>query len=133
MIDRRLLAQTIAEKTMHLKDFEALKKQVAAYLLDENLTPSAESIMRDVVAYRAERGLLEATIVSAYPITTKVRGDIMRELKTEYPGVKEIVLNERLDPAVVGGVLIESVNEQLDLTVRAKLNTLKRLTAARNM
>lgn len=132
MINRRLLAETVAKRTMRLKSTKALASKVAAFLLAENLTSMADSIMRDVIAYRAEHGLLEATIVSAYPVTALVRRDVMAELKKEYPNASSIVLNERLDLGVVGGLRIESVNEQLDLSVRAKLNTLKRLTAARN-
>jgi F0F1-type ATP synthase delta subunit len=33
---------------------------------------------------------------------------------------------------LVGGVRIEMANEELDLTVRSKLNTLKRLTSVRS-
>jgi F0F1-type ATP synthase delta subunit len=132
MIDRSRLAEVIAERTMHAGNVEHLKREIAAFLLAEKLSASVESIMRDVMAYRAEHGLVEATVVSAYPLTALTRKDVLRELKDEYPHAGSIVLNEKLDPSLVGGVKIESVNEQLDMTVRAKLNKLKRLTAARD-
>ncbi len=132
MIDRRQLAEAIAERTMHIKNIAQLKREVAAYLLAEHRTHDIDSLIRDIVAYRAEHGLIEATAISAYPLTAQVRKEVMQELKVEYPHAKSIVINEKIDPGVIGGVRIEAVNEQLDLTVRSKLNTLKRLTAARN-
>lgn len=117
---------------MHVTDSHALAKEIAALLLVENLTGDVQSLMRDVLAYRAERGLVEVQVISAYPINAQVRGDIRSVLSVEYPHAKSIRINEEIDPSVVGGLRIEAAGEQLDLTVRAKLNTLKRLTAARN-
>lgn len=131
MASRLDLAGVIAERTLHIKDASQLKKSVAAFLLEENIAPSLDSLMRDVQAYRAKHGHVEATVVSAYPITAQVRTDVIKALKAEYPLAKSFVLNERVDPEVVGGLRIELGNEELDLTVQSKLNTFKRLTSAR--
>lgn len=132
MKDRLSVARVIAEKTMHLKNSKLLAQEVAAYLLDTNSSADIDSLMRDVIAYRAERGLVEAVVISAYPLTSEVRRDVMAELKSEYPHAKSINITEEIDPTVVGGLRVESVHDQLDLTVRSRLNTLKRLTMARN-
>lgn len=133
MIDRMSLAKVIAKRTMNVSSLAKLKREVAALLLAEGQTADVESLMRDVMAYRLEDGMVEATVISAYPLTAKVRADVIKELRTHYPKAKSVVLNEKLDVSVVGGLRIESTNEQLDLTVRSRLNTLKRLTAARNI
>ncbi len=132
MKDRLAAARVIAERTMHLNNSKLLSKEVAGYLLETNSSADIDSLMRDVMAYRAEKGLIEAVIVSAYPLTATVRKDVMAELKQEYPHAKSISITEEIDPSVVGGLRVESVHDQLDLTVRARLNTLKRLTMARN-
>lgn len=132
MKDRLNVARVIAERTMNLKNPKLLAQEVAGYLLDKNATADIDSLLRDVLAYRAEHGLIEAVIVSAYPLTAMIRKDVMAELKTENPQAKSIIITEEIDPTVVGGLRVESVHVQLDLTVRARLNTLKRLTMARN-
>lgn len=132
MISRTDLAAVIGDRTLHSTDMKKLERAVAGYLLEQNRTDDIDSLMRDVLKYRAEHGYVEATVVSAFPLTAASKHEITTALKAEYPGAKHYVLNERIDPAVVGGVRLEMAGKELDLTVRAKLNTLKRLTTARS-
>ena len=50
----------------------------------------------------------------------------MREL---YPNAKQIIITPEQDAKAVGGIRLELANQQLDLTVRGKLNLFKQLTA----
>lgn len=131
MVSRLELAGIIGERTMQIESAEELKNVIAAYLLEENDVDELDSLMRDVLAYRAAHGYVEATIVSAYPLTEGAKSEILDLLRSEYPSAKKITMNENIDPGVVGGVRIELAGEELDLTIKAKLNTFKRLTAAR--
>lgn len=131
MNSRQQLAKTIAKRTLDEKDLNQLTKEVAAYLLAENQSANLSSIMRDVMAYRAEFGHIEANIISAHPLDAKLRDDITLIVQSAFPDSKHIVINESIDENVVGGLRIEMANLQLDNTVQAKLNTLKRRTAAR--
>jgi len=131
MVSRLELAEVIAERTLHINDSAKLATAVAGFLLEEGRVDELDSLMRDVLNYRAKHGHVEATVVSAYPISDSVKKDVLAAIKSEYPKAKVFVINEKVDPSVVGGVRIELANEELDLTVQAKLNTFKRLTAAR--
>ncbi len=126
---RHHLAEVIAEKTLHIKDRELLVKEVAAYLLHEKQTEGFESLIRDIMQYRADKGYIEAVAVSAHPLTEQVIKDIEQLLQNEFPGAKGVVVSQKIDSDVVGGLRIDLANEQLDLSVKAKLNTFKRLTA----
>jgi F0F1-type ATP synthase delta subunit len=129
MISRRHLAEVIGERTLHVRESKKLAREVAAYLLDTHHTADLESLLRDVMEYRARHGVVEATAVSAHELTDAVIQDIERILKQEYPNAKQVRVVTKLDPSVVGGVRVELANEQLDLTVRDRLDTFKRLTA----
>jgi len=131
MVSRLELAKVIAERTMHISDSTKLSQAVAGYLLEEGRVDELDSLMRDVLNYRAKHGHVEATVVSAHPISEAVKKDVLAAIKSEYPDARDFVINEKVDPSVVGGLRIELANEELDLTVQAKLNTFKRLTAAR--
>jgi F0F1-type ATP synthase delta subunit len=131
MADRTELAAVIGERTLHEGDLKKLETAVAAYLLEQNMEGQLDSLMRDVLKYRAAHGIVEATAVSAFPLTGDTRSEVLQVLKAEYPSAKSYHLNERINPDVIGGVRLEMADEELDLTVRSKLNTLKRLTAAR--
>lgn len=118
----------IAERTLHLRDREALVQEVAAFLLHENRTGELGSLMRDVMKYRFEHGIVEATVVSAHEVDTANLSEVKSLLKAEYPDAKTYHINTRVEPGIVGGIRIELAHQQLDLTLRRKLSTFKRLT-----
>lgn len=132
MISRLDIAKVIAEKTLVSNDTANLRSAIASYLLEEGRVGELDSLMREVTAYRAAHDHVEVTVVSAYPITSEVQKDVLREIKKQYPNAKTYKINKRIDPLVVGGLRIELAGEELDLTIQAKLNTFKRLIAARD-
>jgi F0F1-type ATP synthase delta subunit len=127
-ITRAKLAEVIAEKTMHVSDTSVLATEIAAYALTENMTGDISSLLRDVMQHRADKGYVEATAVSAHPLSREGLSDIKKVLKAEYPAAKSIIVNEQIDPAVIGGIRITLANERLDLTIQSKLNAFRRLT-----
>lgn len=128
-VSRRHLAEVIGERTLHTKDTRELAREVAAYLLDTGQSAQLESLIRDIMEYRAQHGVVEAIAVSAHDITDATVKDVEAILKHEYPKAKSLHVIRHIDPAVVGGVRVDLANEQLDLTVRNRLDTFKRLTA----
>ena len=128
-LPRRILAQAIARRTMHVSDSKTLAREIAAYLLAERRTADLESILRDVMQIRAEHGTLEAEVVTAHDLQPHVMNKVEQLLHTAYPNAKQVHLTKRRDPSVIGGLRINMPNEQLDMTVASKLATFKRLTA----
>ncbi len=129
MISRHKLVEIIAEQTLDIRDNSKLAREVAAYLITEHRSDDLNPIMRDVMQYRHDKGIVEATAVSAHDLTPEIIKDVHNVLDAEFPDAKEIIVTTKYDPSLVGGVRIDLANQQLDLTVRAKLNTFKRLTA----
>jgi len=105
-----------------------LSSETAAYLLGNGRTNELDSLLRDVWQYWAEHGYVEIIAVSAFALSAKVQADIRRQIRALYPKAKQIIITERRDPEVVGGVRLELANQQLDLSVRAKLNEFRQLT-----
>jgi len=124
------LATTIAQRSLRSGvSSKDLSKEIAAYLLTEGRTGELGSIIRDVMQYRADHGVVEVVAHSAFPLSDKVRAEIKSVILELYPDVKQTIISERHDEAVVAGVKIELANQQLDLSIRAKLNRFKQLTA----
>lgn len=111
---------------------KGLSLQVAAYLLAERRVSDLDSILRDIQAEWAEAGHVEVEARSAHPLTQPIRGEIERQVKSLYPGAKKVIINETHDPAVRGGVRLNLPNQQLDLSVEAKLNKFKQLTQGKD-
>lgn len=127
---RHQLAETIGRKTMGVVDMKTLAMEVAAYLIAEQQVAEFDSLIRDIMQYRADNGVVEVTAVSAHQLDDQNTADISELLKASYPDATTIRINQAIDPEVLGGVRINFPNEALDMTTQSKLNKFKRLTGA---
>lgn len=127
---RARLARLVADRTLKQGVSKRFDREVAAYLLSEGRVNELDSLLRDVQADWAEVGHVEVAARSAYPLSTAVKADIRREVKKVHPKARQIVINEVIDLDMVGGVRLNLPNQQLDLTIRTKLNTFKQLVIA---
>lgn len=128
-IARSDLAAILGERTLHVRNVKHLAAAIAAYLLEERRTADLESLIRDILQYRLEHGIVEATVVTAHDLSREVIQDVQQLLHKEYPHARKLNIDALVNPSVVGGLRIELPNEQLDMTVQTKLDTFKRLTA----
>ncbi len=119
-ISRKELAQTIAAM-INKGDSKRLPEEIAAYLTRERRVKDLDSLMRDVALIRQQQyGLTEATATSALPLSPEVKRDIKTYLKAD-----KLILNEEQDPALVGGLRLESGDTQLDVSIHNRLRKLK--------
>lgn len=126
-LPRHELAAVIAKRLLGLPE-KRLAQEVAAYLLASGRSGELDSLLRDMMQYRADHGIVEVTAVSAHELDGSVRRDIKAEARKLYPGARHIIISEERDPGLIGGVRIELANQQLDLSIRSKLNRFKQLT-----
>lgn len=124
------LARVLAKRSMLPKlDQAQFAREIAAYLLETSRTGDVNSLAREMVKARTEQAsIVEVTAVSAHELSDSVRSDIRTLTEKLFPQAKYIVLNERQEADIIGGVRLELPDAQLDLTVRGKLNRFKTLT-----
>lgn len=132
-VPRTQLAVAIGERTLHERDTAKLAREIAAYLLSENREHELGSLMRDVLAYRQAKGVVEANLLTAHELGAGVDQQVKQLLKEHYPDAKQVVVRESRDDNVIGGIKVQLAHEQLDLSVRAKLDNFKRLTTEGNL
>ena len=125
---RTKIAQTIANRTAKSGSTKAISKEVAAYLSAERRVQDLDSIMRDVQQDWANEGYVEVLASSAHPLTATVKNDISKEIMRHFPSAKQIIVTEVHDPEIMGSVKLSLANQQLDMSVEAKLNKFKQLT-----
>jgi hypothetical protein len=127
-IPRHIIAASLAQRSLGSIDGPRFAEEIAAYLLSQHRTAELESLLRDIMQYRADHGIVEVIAVSAYPLTAESRNDIEQRIQALYPEAKRIIITAEHNADVVGGVQLQLANQQLDLSVRAKLNRFKQLT-----
>lgn len=132
-VKRRQLAQLIGQRLEGGQNPAKLAQQVAAYLISEHRVDELAPLMRDTIEYRAARGLVEASVTAAYELDEKVVKEISGFIKLHYPLAKRQIINRLVNKQLIGGVKINVVNDQLDLSIRAKLNKFKTLNSPKGV
>lgn len=132
-VPRHILAEAIARKTMKLSDPDLLAREIAAYLIEQRRISELEPILRDILQYRADHGVLEAEVVTAHDVQPHVLAEVEQLLQAAYPHTKQVHVIGRGDSSIIGGLRVDMANEQLDMSVAHKLATFKRLTAGENI
>lgn len=94
-------------------------------LVNNNRIAAFQGILKafDEMASRAE-GILAAEAVTAVALTPQLREKLCHKL--ERITGKKIRLSERIDPSVLGGVLLRYDGREIDGTVRKRLAALKK-------
>lgn len=75
---------------------------------------------------KAKRGQVDATIISADPLTKKESDQIAAAIKANSQGAKEVVISSQVDPTIMGGIQIQIGDQFLDLSVKARIEELSR-------
>lgn len=102
-----------------------IAKKIASFLIETKQTLSLDSVMRDVMTTREKSGTYEINVVSAHVLGAEQKKKIETFMKQQFPLCKQIIMNEKVEPGLLGGVRIESANFLIDRSVKSKLNYLK--------
>ena len=111
---------------------EALRGQVHLYVLNFLKILCEKGTLRELsgcarayrIRYNQAHGILEATAISAVPLTEQQRAAL--HAKLESLTGKTIDLKTKVDPAVLGGIRLDIEGTELDGTVQNRLSALRR-------
>ena len=127
---RTRIAHAIADQTLRHGSSKRYAEEIAAYLLSEGRAPELDSLLRDIQADWADQGYVEVLARSAHVLDATTKADIAKRAQALFPAANDVVVTEVHDPSVIGGVQLQLADQQLDLSVEAKLNKFKQLTIA---
>lgn len=123
---RRQLATVIFNLHNQGYSRDKLGRAVAAYLIRENRTGELNSLLRNVAMLEQQSGNLVVAVSTAKPLADKLSADIKRLMQRLYPTHTRVLLHKTVNTSVLGGILLETVDKRLDLTIRSALQQLKR-------
>ncbi len=120
---------------------------LAAAVAPEQLSPVLERFLRLVLKNRREaelrfilhtfvmryyqsRGIRFATVTTAAPPPDKLADRITRKLEEQFQC--RVVTDERVDPALIGGIVVRVDDIRLDASVAGQLETLRREFTEKN-
>lgn len=103
-----------------------LAEEIAAYLIENNAVGDLASLSRDIVSeMEVSKSVVELNAACAHPLSASDRAGIDKLVKQLHPDAKKIIINEKVDPGLIGGVKLDFPHASLDMTVKAKLNKLR--------
>jgi len=75
---------------------------------------------------KAKRGEVEATIISADPLTKAQLDTVALAMKSQVGSEKKVVLSTEVDPSILGGLQVQIGDKFLDLSVGSRIDTISR-------
>ncbi|MEO8591572.1 MAG: ATP synthase F1 subunit delta [Flavobacteriales bacterium] len=104
--------------------------EVTAKFIGILVRKGREALLPDVAAaftelYRKQQGLITCEVRSAIPLSAAARKHIQELAESKFPG-KTITLSEKVDAALIGGIIVRIGDEQLDASVSRQLHDLRR-------
>ena len=97
-----------------------VSSKVAAYLIDERKTTELPKVMRAIEEELARKGSTQVVVTSAREVSSEIKMQLAEMLNAQNP-----VFTEIIDKNVIGGVKARSGEQEIDLTVRGRLNRFK--------
>lgn len=112
---------------------QTLRGQVHGYLLNFLKILCERGILAELrgceeayrARYNADNGVIGATVTTAEPMDDKQRAELVERL-CRMTG-KQVELAEKVDPAVIGGVLLEMSGQRYDNTLRHRLKDIRQV------
>lgn len=74
--------------------------------------------------YNKQMNILEVTVVTSQPMSERIKGKLIDKLSST--SGKKIVLDERVDKSLLGGIILRYENTEIDSSVKGKLDKLKK-------
>lgn len=74
--------------------------------------------------YNEKNGILEITAVTSTPLSDELRNKLIAKL--ESVSSKKITLVEKTDKTILGGIILNYGNTQIDASIKSRLDTLRK-------
>mmetsp|Transcript_7237 Transcript_7237/g.14850 ORF Transcript_7237/g.14850 Transcript_7237/m.14850 type:complete len:222 (-) Transcript_7237:236-901(-) len=75
---------------------------------------------------KAKRGEVDATIISADPLTKRETDAVAAAIKETSQGASEVVISSKVDPSIIGGIQVQIGDQFLDLSIKSRIEEISR-------
>lgn len=127
-ITRRQIARYAAhEIAINSANFDNLFKQLAEWLVATKSTRSADLLVADIEKFLAQDyDIVYAKVTTAQTLESSLRAELVKLLQKS-PATK-VVLNSTTDESIIGGVIVQTAEQEFDASVARSIKKLKALT-----
>lgn len=119
-LSRRQVATYVADATSGNRRQRV--RQAAAWLVSTHNGDQIDHFTHEVASILAARGQVAATVTSARPLSSAALARVKAHIKSSLKA-QTVELQSVVDPTLVGGIIIQTPDAELDATVRRDLQT----------
>ena len=113
----------VAKSTEH--GMSTLVSALARILVDQKMTDQTDLIIRDIAReLQLQTGQTLVYATTAREISESLKKEITKTAQAKL-GATDVVLSTGVDSELLGGVVIQTADEILDMSVRSKLKALR--------
>jgi F0F1-type ATP synthase delta subunit len=123
-VSRRVLARYVATQLQTSSDRKKIVAALAAYIVEHRLKGELDLILADVAVNLVKLGHVEATVTTARPLDESLKSDVLQHI-AHMEGATDITISESVDPAILGGIIIETPRKRFDASIATKLKRLR--------
>lgn len=123
-VSRRILARFAAQQLADGADRRQLLDRLAAYLVTHKQLGQMDLLVADIARNLAELGTVKATVTAARPLSDELKRAI-EAFVARIEDAQSVQIDESIDPALLGGVIIETPHKRFDASVSAQLSRLR--------
>jgi ATP synthase F1 delta subunit len=124
-ISRRSLARYAADQLLAGKSAKLVAEALAAAVIENGQAGNTDYLLSDINAeLENRRALTVGNVSSARPLTDDLRQQLSAQLK-KATGAEAVLLNESVEPELIGGLRVETAGQVWDTSLRRKLQQLK--------
>ena len=124
-ISRRSLARYGADQLLAGTPASTLSRHLAVVLIDSQRQKEAQLLLADISYELQSRGrLAAATVTVASELSSGLKNEITNLVK-QASKVEQVILTEKIDKSIIGGLRIETPERTWDKTVIGQLNKLR--------
>ena len=107
-------------------DSKDAAKQVAGYLVANGRSKEVDLVIREVEARLEKDGRAVARVQSARKLSADEQRNIIKMLKSQNSDINSVEIINEIDPSLVGGVVVRTPSTEVDVSIRGRLNRMKR-------
>tara|TARA_B100000989_G_scaffold254289_1_gene202945 strand:+ start:620 stop:1159 length:540 start_codon:yes stop_codon:yes gene_type:complete len=93
----------------------------------ELLPLTCDSILK---LYEAQRGEVKVILTTAIPLTLDLENQVLQKVKKLTN--KKVILENKIDPSIIGGYIIKMDDKQFDASISSQLNAIKTALKIKN-
>jgi len=117
---KRVILEKLFKSRVH-----KLSLAIIDILTEKNREPLLPAIAKEFhAAYNEYKGITKASVTTTIPVDAKLKAELEKIVK-KLSGTDKIELQEKIDPELIGGFVLNVGDKQIDASIKSKLRTLK--------